>query len=287
MTDQVLARVEAEAAESRRRWMEWLRIPSVSAQPDHAADIRRAAEWAVEQLREIGFEASVRETAGHPCVVGHHPGPGPASKAPRLLYYGHYDVQPAEPLELWSHPPFEPTVVEGPHGPRVYARGAVDDKGQCSMWLAAFRAWYAETGSLPCPVTVLLEGEEEISSVNLKPFVAANRDELKADAVVISDTGMWDIDTPAITASLRGIVYMQVNLKAANRDLHSGSYGGSALNPVNALTAALGQLKDAHGRIQVPGFYDGVRDISSSKANQWTALGFDEAAFLGQIGLTE
>lgn len=287
LTDKVLARVEAESAESQRRWMEWLRIPSVSAQPAHAADIRAAAEWAAAQLREIGFTAEVCETGGHPCVVGHHPGPQTsAAKLPRLLYYGHYDVQPAEPLELWSHPPFEPTVVEGPHGLRVYARGAVDDKGQCAMWLSAFRAWHAETGSLPCPVTVLLEGEEEVSSVHLKPFVAAHHEALAADVVVISDTGMWDIATPAITASLRGIVYMQVNLQAANRDLHSGSYGGSALNPINALTTALGALKDASGRVQIPGFYEGVREVPAEKARQWAALGFDESAFLGQVGLT-
>ena len=226
----------------------------------------------------------MRETAGLPCVVAHHPGPGP--DAPHLLYYGHYDVQPAEPFELWTHPPFEPTVVDGPHGPRVVARGAVDDKGQVAMWLAAFRAWHAETGSLPCRITALIEGEEEVSSINFKPFVAAHRDELRADIAVISDTGMWDIDTPAISASLRGLVYLQVDLRAASRDLHSGMYGGSALNPINALVTALAQLKDSSGRIQLPGFYDGVRDISAGKANQWASLGFDETRFLGDIGLT-
>lgn len=287
ITETVLARVEAGAADAERRWLDWLRIPSVSAQPAHAPDIRAAAEWAAAQLREIGFEAAVRETEGHPCVVGHHPGPkAPKAGLPRLLYYGHYDVQPAEPLELWTHPPFEPTIVAGPHGPRVYARGAVDDKGQCAMWLAAFRAWHEETGSLPCPVTVLLEGEEEISSASLKPFVAAHREELAADALIVSDTNMWDIDTPAITASLRGIVYMQVTLRAASRDLHSGSYGGSALNPINALTAALGGLKDAAGHIQISGFYDGISEVPADKAAQWQALGFDESAFLGAIGLS-
>ncbi len=284
MTDKILARIDAGLADAQLRWLDWLRIPSVSAQPAHQADCRRAAEFAAAQLAEMGFEASVRDTAGLPCVVGHHPGPGGA--APHLLYYGHYDVQPAEPFALWTHPPFEPAVVDGPHGKRVVARGAVDDKGQVFMWLTALRAWHAETGTLPCRVTVLIEGEEEISSANFKSFVTANRDELRADIAVISDTGMWNIDTPALSTSLRGIVYVQVDLKAADHDLHSGIYGGSALNPINALVVALGQLKDTDGRVQVPGFYDGVRDISPDRATQWAALGYDEAHSLGNIGLT-
>jgi acetylornithine deacetylase/succinyl-diaminopimelate desuccinylase-like protein len=235
----------------------------------------------------MGFAVEISETAGHPVVVAHHPGPsGGATNQPRLLYYGHYDVQPADPLELWTSPPFQPVVVDGPNGKRVVARGAVDDKGQVSMWLAAFRAWHDETGGIPLPVSVLIEGEEEIGSVNLEPFVAANRAALAADIAVISDTGMWDIDTPAITTSLRGMVYMEVTLKAASRDLHSGMFGGSALNPINALTRALGQLADDHGRIQIPGFYDGVKDIAERQSNAWTALGFDEAKFLDGIGLS-
>ncbi len=284
-TNDVLAHIDATFGEAQQRWMDWLRIPSISAQPEHARDCRRAAEYAAAQLTELGFTAEVRDTAGHPAVVAHHPGPG--GDVPHLLYYGHYDVQPADPLELWTHPPFEPTLVDGPHGKRVYARGAVDDKGQVAMWLGAFRAWHAKTGTMPCRISVLIEGEEEIGSLNFKPFVAAHKDEFsKADAIIISDTGMWDIDTPAISTSLRGMVYMQVDLKAANRDLHSGMYGGSALNPINALTHALGQLHDANGRIQVPGFYDGVQDISTGKANQWAALGYDERASLADIGLT-
>ncbi len=284
-TADVLAHIDATLPEAQRRWMDWLRIPSISAQPEHALDCRRAAEYAAAQLAELGFKAEVRATAGHPAVVAHHPGPG--GDVPHLLYYGHYDVQPADPLDLWTHPPFEPTVVDGPHGPRIYARGAVDDKGQVAMWLGAFRAWHAQTGTMPCRISVLIEGEEEIGSPNFKPFVAAHKGEFsKADVVVISDTGMWDIDTPAVSTSLRGLVYMQVDLKAANRDLHSGMYGGSALNPINALTHALGQLHDANGCIRIPGFYDGVQDISTGKANQWAALGYDERAALADIGLT-
>ncbi len=282
--DTVLAQAEAGMPAAQQRWIDWLRIPSIGAAPEHAADCRAAAEFARQQLQDMGFDAKLRETGGHPAIVAHHPGPG--GDVPHLLYYGHYDVQPADPLHLWNSPPFEPTIVDGPHGQRVYARGAVDDKGQVAMWLGAFRAWFDATGGLPCRITALIEGEEETGSVNFKPFVIANRDELKADICIISDTGMWDIDTPAISSSLRGMTYMEVTLKAASRDLHSGMYGGSALNPINALTKALGQLTDAQGRIQVPGFYEGIADISSGKANQWASLGFDEGKFLGDIGLS-
>jgi len=282
-TNAVLDRVEANLDAARERWFSLLRIPSISAQPAHAADCRTAAEWLRDQLAGMGFEAGVRATAGHPVVVAHHPGPGPG--APHLLYYGHYDVQPAEPLDLWDHPPFEPTTIDGPHGPRIYARGAVDDKGQTMLWLEAMRAWHGATGSLPVRVTALIEGEEEIGSPNLEAFIAANREELGADVVVISDTGMWDVDTPALSTRLRGMVYTQVSLRAASRDLHSGMYGGSALNPINALTRILGQLHDESGRIQIPGFYDGIAEVAPEQQRQWDALGFDEGRFLGDIGL--
>jgi acetylornithine deacetylase/succinyl-diaminopimelate desuccinylase-like protein len=282
--EKILAHIDAEAPAARDRLIEWLRIPSISAQPAHAADCLAAADWVCGQLAGMGFEAAVRPTAGHPVVVAHHPGPG--GDAPHLLFYGHYDVQPADPLALWTSPPFEPVVVEGPHGPRVVARGAVDDKGQVSMWLEAFRAWVAVTGGLPCRVTVLIEGEEEVGSPSLDPFLAAHAAELRADVAVISDTGMWDIDTPAITTSLRGMVYSQIDVRAASRDLHSGMYGGGALNPINLLTRIMGEIADADGRIQIPGFYDGVRELTNSQRVEWDSLGFDEAAFLGDIGLS-
>ena len=187
-TEQVLARIDATFEAAQGRWIDWLRIPSVSAQPKHAGDCRAAAEFARAELASMGFDATVRDTAGHPVVAAHHAGPG--GDVPHLLYYGHYDVQPAEPFELWTYPPFEPTIVEGPHGKRVYARGAVDDKGQVQMWLSAFRAWFEETGTMPCRISVLIEGEEETGSVNFKPFVEANREEFnKADIIVISDPG--------------------------------------------------------------------------------------------------
>ena len=280
----VLARADHNLGEAQQRWFSLLRIPSVSAQPAHAADCGVAAEWLRAELAGIGFDAAVLPTAGHPVVVAQHAGPG--GDVPHLLFYGHYDVQPAEPIELWDHPPFEPTVVDGPHGKRVYARGAVDDKGQVMLWLEALRAWHDETGSLPVRVTVLIEGEEEVGSPSLDAFIEANRERLKADVAIISDTGMWDIDTPALTTRLRGMVYSQVTLKAADRDLHSGIFGGSALNPINALTRIIGQLHDDQGRVQLPGFYDGVTEISAEQRAAWDGLGFDEGAFLGSIGLS-
>ena len=282
-TSSVLDRAEANLEAARERWFSLLRIPSVSAQPSHAADCQTAAQWLRDQLAGIGLDASIRATEGHPVVFATHPGPG--GHAPHLLFYGHYDVQPAEPLELWDHPPFEPTLVDGPHGPRVYARGAVDDKGQVMLWLEALRAWHETTGLLPVRVTVLIEGEEEIGSPNLEPFVTAHHSDLAADVAVISDTGMWDIATPALTTRLRGMVYTQVTLRAASRDLHSGIFGGSALNPINALTHILGQLHDEDGRIQLPGFYDGIAELSNAQRAEWDALGFDETEFLGAIGL--
>ncbi len=285
----VLARLDANADSAQARWLDWLRIPSVSAQPDHAADCRRAATFARGELASLGFMATLRETQGHPVVVAHHPGPnatGGGGDVPHLLYYGHYDVQPAEPLELWTSKPFEPAVVEGPHGPRVVARGAVDDKGQVAMWLAAFRAWHEQAGTMPVRITAIIEGEEEVGSTNLEAFLAANASELRADAAIVSDTDMWDIDTPAICTSLRGLVYMQVDVQAAERDLHSGMFGGSALNPLNALTHALGQLHDSEGRVRLESFYDGVQEVDPARAAQWAALGFDEAAFLSGIGLS-
>lgn len=283
LADQVLALSEARFDQAVADWMAWLRIPSVSAQPQHRDDCRKAADWAGEMLRGLDFQVEIIDTPGHPVVLARYDGP---ADAPHLLYYGHYDVQPPEPLDLWTAPPFDPQLVDGPHGKRVVARGAVDDKGQVAMWLAAFTAWHAQTGSLPARITVLLEGEEEIGSPNLEPFVMQHQGQLAADVVVISDTGMWDIDTPALTTSLRGMCYMEVSLTAADRDLHSGMFGGSALNPINALTKALGQLHDSEGRVALPGFYDDVIEVSEAQKAAWQKLGFSEHDFLAEIGLS-
>jgi acetylornithine deacetylase/succinyl-diaminopimelate desuccinylase-like protein len=282
----VLARVDADLDEARERLFELLRIPSISTQPEHKKDVQLAAEWLRAQLEELGLRTTIMPTAGHPVVLGTHPGPAD-TKAPRVLFYGHYDVQPADPLELWKSPPFEPQLVDGPRGKRIVARGAVDAKGQSMMFIEALRAWKTAGGGIPAPVTVLMEGEEEIGSPNLEPFLKANKDALGADFALISDTNMWDVDTPGLTTRLRGMCNCELTLKGPSMDLHSGLFGGSALNPVNVLAQILGALHDTQGRIQVPGFYDGVRPVSADQAAEWQALGFDEAAFLKGIGLTK
>jgi acetylornithine deacetylase/succinyl-diaminopimelate desuccinylase-like protein len=280
----VLRHADASLDASRERLFELLRIPSISTQPDHRQDCQRAADWLHGQFDNLGFTAKVHPTGGHPVVVAHHPAP-PGYRGPHILFYGHYDVQPVDPLELWHSPPFDPQLVDGPHGKRFVARGAVDDKGQTMMFLEALRAWKDITGGIPAHVTAVIEGEEEVGSPNLEPFLLANKQELAADLGLISDTGMWDVDTPALTTRLRGVTYVEMTLRAANRDLHSGLYGGSALNPINALTGILGDLQDANGRIQLPGFYDKVQPISNAQRAQWDAMGFDEAEFLGKVGL--
>jgi acetylornithine deacetylase/succinyl-diaminopimelate desuccinylase-like protein len=284
----VLACLEQTQDDARARLFDLLRIPSISAQPAHAADCAQAARWLADEFAAIGFTTEIRETPGHPIVIGHYAGPegSAAATLPHVLFYGHYDVQPADPLELWESPPFEPQLVDHPDGPRVVARGAVDDKGQVVSFLCACRAWHLATGGLPIRVTLLLEGEEEVGSPNLDAFIAANRAALAADVALISDTGMWDRTTPAITSQLRGMVYVQIDLFGPSRDLHSGMYGGSALNPINALTRILGELHDDEGRVRIPGFYDGVAALPAALAAQWAALGFDEAAMLGAVGLS-
>jgi len=258
-----------------------LSIPSIGTDPAFQSQTLEAANWIVRELNDIGFEAGLRETPGQPAVVAHHP--GPEGDGPHVLYYGHYDVQPAEPLDLWTNPPFEPTVVEGPKGRYIVARGAVDDKGQMMTFIEAFRAWKAVHGALPVGVTVFLEGEEESGSPSLEGLLKAHRDELKADVCVVSDTNMWDIDTPALGILLRGILYLDVTLYGPSQDLHSGLYGGAVPNPLNILTKILGGLHDDQGRVQIPGFYD-IDDLQELES-VWRALDFDEAAFLGNAGL--
>ena len=282
--DAVLRHVDARLDQSRETLFQLLSIPSISAQEAHRGDCAAAAGWVKDRLVSLGFRTDIRSTPGHPVVVGHHDGPADYT-GPHILFYGHYDVQPPDPLDLWTSPPFEPQLVDGPRGKRFVARGAVDDKGQMTMFLEALRAWHEEGGGIPAKITVIIEGEEEVGSRNLEPFLKANKDDLRSDIALISDTNMWDFDTPALTTSLRGLTYVQLTVKAAKRDLHSGLYGGSALNPINALTQILGGLHDADGRIQLPGFYDGVKPISNAQRAQWDSLGFSEAAFLGDIGL--
>ncbi len=282
--DPVLTRITEDFDGAVDRLRDLVRIPSVSADPAYDDRTREAADWLAADLQSIGFQASVRPTAGQPMVVAHHPGPDDG-RAPHILYYGHYDVQPADPVELWDTPPFEPTIVTAEHGPRLVARGAVDDKGQVMTFVEAFRAWQKVHGSLPVRLTVFMEGEEECGSPSLEPFLEAAKDELAADVCVISDTNMWDIETPAIATMLRGLLYVELTLQGPGHDLHSGLYGGAVPNPINVLTRVLGQLHDADGRVQIPGFYDDVAELEA-EVGQWATLDFDEAAFLDGAGLT-
>jgi acetylornithine deacetylase/succinyl-diaminopimelate desuccinylase-like protein len=284
MTDSISAWIDRNFPGAIERLKAFLRIPSVGTDPAYAEDTRRCAAWLAAQLREIGLDAQVRPTGGMPMVVGNWDGAGP--KAPTILYYGHYDVQPADPFELWDSPPFDPVVVEGPRGPRIVARGAVDDKGQVMTWVEALRAWMAVEGRLPVNVKVLVEGEEEAASTSFVPFLEANREELRADACVVSDTGMLAVDRPAITYMLRGLVYAEIRLTGPSRDLHSGMYGGAVPNPLNVLVSILAELHDRDGRVTLPGFYDRVLEVTPEELRAWAEAGFDEAGFLAEVGLT-
>jgi len=279
-----LAAVDRDLDASIERLFEFLRIPSISADSAYDADCRRAAEWAASALRDIGFDASPRKTIGQPMVVGHRRSGRKGD--PHVLFYGHYDVQPADPIDLWTSAPFEPVRVAGPNGEMIVARGSSDDKGQVMTFVEACRALIGTQGELPVDVTVFLEGEEESSSKSLVPFLTENRDELKADFCLVCDTGMWDRDTPAVTTMLRGIVYEEVIVEAAKMDLHSGMYGGAAQNPIRVLARILAALHDENGRVTLPGFYNGVKDLPADVRRDWEALGFDGAAFLGEVGLS-
>jgi acetylornithine deacetylase/succinyl-diaminopimelate desuccinylase-like protein len=280
--DDVLSVIDADQGAALDRLFEFLRIPSISAQAEHFPDCDRAADWLTAQLASIGFEAVKHATAGRPIVTGNIK--SSRRDAPHALFYGHYDVQPVDPLNLWRSPPFEPVLESNPAGERIFARGASDDKGQLMTFLEACRAFSGQGGP-PCNVTVLFEGEEETGSKSLPAFLAQNAKLLKADIALVCDTGMWDRATPAITTSLRGNVLEEVILRGANRDLHSGVYGGAAVNPIHFLARILADLHDASGAVAIPGFYDGVEELPQEIADQWTALGFDAATFLGAVGL--
>jgi acetylornithine deacetylase/succinyl-diaminopimelate desuccinylase-like protein len=280
----VLARIDEQLDEALERLFELLRFKSISTDPVHRQETRATAEWLARDLAAMGFDASVRDTPGHPLVVAHDHAAG--ADAPHILYYGHYDVQPPDPVDLWETGPFEPTLVDGPHGKRIVARGAVDDKGQLMTIIEALRAWKATHGSLPVRATLMIEGEEESGSPSLDPFLEQHKAELAADVAIISDTGMHDIDTPAITYTLRGLVYVEATLHGPSHDLHSGMYGGAVINPINALTRILAALHDDEGRVQIPGFYEDVRELTDKERDEWAGLGFDEAGFLASAGLT-
>jgi succinyl-diaminopimelate desuccinylase len=258
---------------------ELLRIPSVSTTPDHREDMIRAAGWIADRLRGLGFATEVVETAGHPLVYAESPR---IDGLPTVLVYGHYDVQPVEPLELWTSPPFEPTRRDG----YLYARGATDDKGQLLTHLFSARAWIETEGRLPVNLKFLIEGEEEAGSASLQPFLSANLGKLACDCVVISDGAQFAPGQPAITYGLRGIVYFDLLLTGPNRDLHSGTFGGSVTNPANALAKMLAALVDRRGKVRVPGFYADVVRLTPKERRQFAQLPFDEKRYLQQIGVS-
>ncbi|MBD9649618.1 M20/M25/M40 family metallo-hydrolase [Ensifer sp. PDNC004] len=281
----VLERADANLPKSLDRLFDLVRIKSISTDPAFKAECRKAAEWLVAELNALGFTASVRDTPGHPMVVAHHDGAKP--DAPHVLFYGHYDVQPVDPLNLWDTDPFEPGIKEIEPGRKVITgRGTADDKGQLLTFVEAVRAYKDVHGALPCRVTILFEGEEESGSPSLKPFLEANAAELKADYALVCDTSMWDRDTPAISAGLRGLVGEEVIVRAADRDLHSGYFGGAAANPIRILTTVLAGLHDENSRVTLPGFYDGVEETPAQIKAAWETLGQTAEKFLGEIGLS-
>ncbi|HUF57446.1 MAG TPA: dipeptidase [Thermohalobaculum sp.] len=282
--ESVLARLDADRDAALGRLSALVACRSISTDPAYAGECARAADWLVEDLESIGFEARAVPTEGHPIVLAKNH----ESDGPHVLFYGPYDVQPVDPLELWEGDPFEMQVRSRDDGTEyLFGRGTSDDKGQLMTFIEACRAWKAETGRLPCRVTVVLEGEEESGGENLPPFLESHAAELAADVALVCDTGMWDRDTPAITTMLRGLLGEEVTITAADRDLHSGFYGGAAANPITVLARVLGQLHDGQGRVQIPGFYDGVPDLSPEVRQQWHGLGFEVQRFLGEIGLAE
>ena len=279
--DATLARIDAGLPDAMDRLMALLRIPSISTDPAFAADCERAADWLVADLASMGVSAEKRPTPGHPMVVGHVAGEGP-----HVLFYGHYDVQPVDPLELWDRDPFDPAIEETDKGQVIRARGASDDKGQLMTFVEACRAWKEVHGAMPCRITFFFEGEEESGSPSLIPFLKENADALKADIALICDTGLFESRTPSIITQLRGLLGEEIELTGPDKDLHSGMYGGAAINPIRVLTRILGNLHDETGRIQVPHFYDGVPELTDEIRAQWEGLNFDHASFLGDVDLS-
>lgn len=281
----VLNHIDQDLDKSVERLFNLLRIASISTDPAYKNDCQKAADHVANDLRSIGFEADVRPTAGHPVVVGKANGTS-TGKGPRVLFYGHYDVQPVDPLDLWKTPPFEPRIEELPGGRKIIvARGACDDKGQAMTFVEACRAFKAVTGKLPLPITTMIEGEEECGSKNLFGFVRDNANEFKLDLALVCDTAMWNTDTPSVTTSLRGLVYEEVKVTCADRDLHSGLFGGAAQNPVRVLAKILAAIHDDNGKVTIPGFYDGVSELPPDILADLKALNLTADQFLGQVGL--
>lgn len=269
------------------RLFELLRFPSVATDPAYHGDCLKAAKWLRDGLGGMGFAADLRHTTGQPVVIGKYQPPGGSPRLPHILFYGHYDVQPADPAGLWESPPFEPQIRRGKDGKdRIFARGACDDKGQLMTFVEASRAWLEVHGSLPFRLTFILEGDEEGDTSHLDRFLAENAQEFAADAVFICDTEMWRDERPAINTRLRGCIGDEVTITGPRVDLHSGYYGGPAVNPIKVLTRILAAMHDANGKITIPGFYDGVKPIPAALRKEWAKLGFSPEKFLGDVGLS-
>ena len=281
--DAILAHVDAELDNSLNRLKDLLRIKSISTDPAYAAECQRAADWLVEDLTGQGFAAAARPTPGHPVVVAHDS----VTTGPHVLFYGHYDVQPVDPLNLWHTDPFEPVIKTDANGRKIIVgRGSSDDKGQLMTFIEACRAWKNVNGSLPVSVTLMLEGEEESGGKNLPPFMAANADELRADIALVCDTDMWDRQTPSVTTMLRGLVGEEIEITCASKDLHSGMFGNAARNPNQVLAEIIASLRAPDGSVTLPGFYYDVAEVPDAIKAQWQGLGFDEKAFLAEAGLS-
>jgi acetylornithine deacetylase/succinyl-diaminopimelate desuccinylase-like protein len=280
-THPIIEALDRSYDEAVQRLCDLLKIPSVSTDPAYAAHVAEAAQWVADHLKASGLTADVCRTDGHPVVLARTTDDDVEDPdAPRVLFYGHYDVQPPDPLEKWTTGPFEPTVRDG----AIYARGASDDKGQVACFLEALRAYHDAGRKLPCHVTVMIEGEEECGSVGLPGFLEKYQEQLAADIVVVSDTTMWNADTPAITYAMRGLIYFDLKLHGPGRDLHSGVYGGTLANPATILPRVLARLLDDDNHVTIPGFYDDVAPLESEEAERWAKLGFKDEDFLGAVG---
>jgi acetylornithine deacetylase/succinyl-diaminopimelate desuccinylase-like protein len=285
MLNHVLAKIDRSQEESIKNWCDFLKFPGISTDPAFHSDCRATAAWLITYLQSFGLNTSQHETDGQPAIIGRW-GEG-KTDLPQVLFYGHYDVQPVDPLNLWHSPPFEPRLGKTERGrPAIFARGASDDKGQLLTFLEASRLWLSVHGSLPFRLTVLIEGDEEGDSEHIAKFLKAQGKALKADIAFICDTEIWDDDVPAITTSLRGCIAEDVKITGPCIDLHSGLYGGPVVNPIKVLSALLDKLHDKNGRITIPKFYDGVKRISKAKAAQWQSLKFKAKDYLGEVGQT-